>query len=56
MYLAHNGYSIKDQDQAQDEDEVWVLVTIGNYLVERNGFKQIERKWLKEEIKVTHQS
>ena len=49
------GTQIEDQDQAQDEDKVWVLVTIGNHLVERNGLKQIERKELKEGIEVTHQ-
>ena len=56
MYFAHIWYSNEDQDQARDEDEVWVLVTIENYLVERNGLKQVERKWLKEGIEVTHQS
>jgi hypothetical protein len=30
-------------------------VTIENYLVGRKGFKQVERKELKEEFKVTHQ-
>ena len=49
------GTQIEDQDQAQDEDEVWVLVTIGNHLVETNGLKQVERKGLKEGIEVTHQ-
>ena len=56
MYFAHIWYSNEDQDQTQDEDEVWVLVTIGNYFVKRNGLKQVERKWLKEGIKVIHQS
>ena len=30
-------------------------MTIGNHLVERKGFKQVERKGLKEWINVTHQ-
>jgi hypothetical protein len=30
-------------------------VTIGNYLVRRKGFKQVERKELKEGFKVTYQ-
>jgi hypothetical protein len=30
-------------------------VTIRNHLVERKGLKQVERKGLKEGIKVTHQ-
>jgi hypothetical protein len=30
-------------------------VTIGNHLVERKGLRQVERKGLKEGIKVTHQ-
>ena len=29
---------------------------IGDHLVERKGLKQVERKGLKEGIKVTHQS
>ena len=28
---------------------------IGDHMVERKGLKQIERKWLKEGIKVTYQ-
>ena len=47
VYFAHIRYSkLKDQDQTQDEVEVEVLVTIENHLVERKG--------LKEGIKVTH--
>ena len=42
--MAHNWYSIEDQDRAQDEDEVSVLVTIEDHLVERKGLKQVERK------------
>ena len=30
-------------------------MTIGNHLVETKGLKQVERKVLKEGIKVTHQ-
>ena len=41
------GTQLEDQDQTQDEDEVWVLVTIGNHLV--------ERKELKEGFKIIHQ-
>ena len=29
---------------------------IGDYLIERKGLKQVERKGLKEGIKVTHQA
>ena len=38
------GTQIEDQDQAQDEDEVQVLMTIENHLVERKGLKPVERK------------
>ena len=38
------GTQVDDQDQTQDEDEVYVLVTIGDLLVERKGVKQVERK------------
>ena len=38
---------VQDQDQTQDKDEVWVLVTIGNHLVKIKGLKQVERKGLK---------
>ena len=30
-------------------------MTIGNHLVEIKGLKQVERKWLKEGFKATHQ-
>ena len=49
------GTQVEDQDQTQDKDKVWVLVTIENHLVKRKGLKQVERKGLKEWINVTHQ-
>jgi hypothetical protein len=49
------GTQVEDQNQAQDKDEVQVLVLVGNHLEERKGLKQVERKRLKEEFMVTHQ-
>ena len=45
----------ENQDQTRVEDEVLVQVMIGDHLVERKWLKQVERKGLKEWIKVTHQ-
>jgi hypothetical protein len=41
------GTQVEDQNQAQDKDEVQVLVLVGNHLEERKG--------LQEEFIVTHQ-
>jgi hypothetical protein len=49
------GTQIEDQDQAHDDDKVYVQVTIGNHLVERKGLKQVKRKGLKEGFIGTHQ-
>ena len=46
---------LKFEDQDQAQDEVQVLVIIGDHLLEQKGLKQVERKELKEGIKVTHQ-
>ena len=49
------GTQVEDQDQTQDKDKVWVLVTIENHLVKRKGLKQVERKGLKERFMVIYQ-
>ena len=53
VFGTHLVLKFEDQDQAQDE--VQVLVIIGDHLLEQKGLKQVERKELKEWCKVTHQ-
>ena len=54
MYLVYTfSTQVEDQHQNQDNNEVQVLVTIGDHLVERKGLKQVERKGFKEEFMVT---
>jgi hypothetical protein len=41
MYLVYKfGTQIENEDQTQDEDEVQVLVIIGDHLVEKKGLKE----------------
>jgi hypothetical protein len=39
MYLVYK-FGTQNEDQTQDEDEVQVLVIIGDHLVERKGLKE----------------
>ena len=52
VLCTHLVLKLEDKDQTQDEDEIWVLVTIGNHLVERKELKQLERKGLKKDLRL----